>query len=129
MIFSAGDLGFNPEAEFRDRTQMQFIALLARQGASRLILKGGMAMRVLYGSTRLTKDVDFDSEDNVSPQSMQSHMDKALTQAARLVGLVDVEVARTKRGERAARWRIMGMAAGSVKLVWEVEVSRRGVPP
>jgi hypothetical protein len=45
MIFGAHDLGFSPEAEFRDRTQMQFTALLMRQGASRLILKGGMAMR------------------------------------------------------------------------------------
>jgi len=28
---------------------------------ARLILKGGMAMRVVVGSMRLTKDVDFDS--------------------------------------------------------------------
>lgn len=129
MIFGAHDLGFSPEAEFRDRTQMQFVALLVRQGASRFILKGGMAMRALYGSTRLTKDVDFDCEDNVSQQSMQSHMSKALTQAARLIGLAGAEVAQTKRGERAARWRIVGTAAGDVKIVWEVEVSRRGVPP
>lgn len=129
MIFGAGDLGFSPEAEFRDRTQMQFIALLVRQGASRLVLKGGMAMRALYGSTRLTKDVDFDCEDKVSQQSLQSHMSKALTQAARLAGLTGVEVAGTKRGERSAKWRIVGTAAGGVKIVWEVEVSRRGVPP
>jgi hypothetical protein len=64
MIFGAHELGFSPEAEFRDRTQMQFVALLVRQEASRLILKGGMAMRALYGSTRLTKDVDFDCEDS-----------------------------------------------------------------
>lgn len=129
MIFAARDLGFSPEAEFRDRTQMQFIALLMRQGASRLILKGGMAMRALYGSTRLTKDVDFDCEDNVSQHSLQSHMQKALTQAARLAGLVEVEVTRTKRGERSARWRIAGTAASDVKIAWEVEISRRGVPP
>jgi predicted nucleotidyltransferase component of viral defense system len=129
MIFAASDLGFSPEAEFRDRTQMQFIALLVRQGASRLILKGGMAMRALYGSTRLTKDVDFDCEDNVSRQSMHAHMNKALLQAARLAGLTGTEVAQTKKGERSARWRIIGTAAGDVKIVWEAEVSRRGVPP
>jgi predicted nucleotidyltransferase component of viral defense system len=129
MIFAAHDLGFSPEAEFRDRTQMQFIALLVRQGASRLILKGGMAMRALYGSTRLTKDVDFDCEDNVSQQSMHTHMNKALLQAARLAGLTGAEVAQTKRGERSARWRIIGTAAADVKIVWEAEVSRRGVPP
>ena len=108
---------------------MQFIALLVRQGANRLILKGGMAMRALYGSTRLTKDVDFDCEDKVSQQPMQSHMSKALTQAARLVGLAGVEVTRTKQGERSVRWRVAGTAAGDVKIIWEVEVSRRGVPP
>src|SRR5689334_10024979 len=129
MIFSARDLGFSPEAEFRDRTQMQFIALLVRQGASRLILKGGMAMRALYGSTRLTKDVDFDCEDNVSHQSMKSHMSRALLQAARLAGLAGVEVDQTKQGDRSARWRIVGTAAGDVRIVWEAEVSRRGVPP
>jgi predicted nucleotidyltransferase component of viral defense system len=129
MIFAAHDLGFSPEAEFRDRTQMQFIALLVRQGASRLILKGGMAMRALYGSTRLTKDVDFDCEDNLSQLSMQTHMKKALLQAARLAGLAGPEVTQTKRGERSARWRIVGTGAGDVKIVWEAEVSRRGVPP
>ncbi len=108
---------------------MQFLALLVRQGATRLILKGGMAMRALYGSTRLTKDVAFDCEDTVSQQSMQSHMRKALLQAARVVGLVSAEVAQTKRGERSARWRVVGTAAGDVRIVWEAEVSRSGVPP
>jgi predicted nucleotidyltransferase component of viral defense system len=129
MIFSARDLGFSPDAEFRDRTQMQFIALLVRQGASRLILKGGMAMRALYGSTRLTKGVDFDCEDNVSHQSMKSHTSRALLQAARLAGLAGARVDQTKQGDRSARWRIVGTAAGDTKIVWEAEVSRRGVPP
>lgn len=129
MIVSARDLGFSPEAEFRDRTQMQFLSLLMRQGADRLILKGGLAMRALYGSTRLTKDVDFDCEDNLSRQSLSGHMNKALLQAARLAGLVAPAVAQTKKGERSARWRIVGTAAGEVKVVWEAEVSRRGVPP
>ncbi len=37
---------------------------------------------------------------------MQTHMNKALSQAARLVGLRGVEVTQTKRVERSARWRI-----------------------
>jgi len=86
-------------------------------------------MRALYGSTRLTKDVDFDCKDNLSQQSMQTHMKKALLQAARLAGLAGPEVTQTKRGERSARWRIVGTGAGDVKIVWEAEVSRRGVPP
>jgi hypothetical protein len=69
---TAHELGFSPEAEFRDRTQMQFVALLVRQGASRLILKGGMAMRALYGSTRLTKDVTLTAK-TVFPSSPCRH--------------------------------------------------------
>jgi len=129
MSLAASDLGFGAEAEMRDRTQMQFIALLARQGAHRFILKGGMAMRALYGSTRLTKDVDFDGEDSLSQQSMQAQMPKALLQAARQAGLNGIDVQQTKAGDRSSRWRIIGRTAEEVATTWEVEVSRRGIPP
>ena len=129
MNLAARELGFGAEAEMRDRTQMQFIALLARQGAHRFILKGGMAMRALYGSTRLTKDVDFDGEDSLSQQSMRAQMPKALLQAARQAGLNGVDVQQTKAGDRSSRWRIAGRTAEEVATTWEVEVSRRGVPP
>ncbi len=129
MILDANELGFSAEAEMRDRTQMQFIAFLARQGAHRFILKGGMAMRALYGSTRLTKDVDFDGAESLSQQSMRAQMPKALLQAARQAGLNGVEVQQTKAGDRSSRWRIAGRTAEEVATIWEVEVSRRGVPP
>lgn len=74
-------------------------------------------MRALDGSTRVTKDVDFDCEDSVSQQSVRSHMNKALTQAARLVGLAGGVVSQTKRGERSAQWRVVGTAASDVKIV------------
>lgn len=88
-----------------------------------------MAMRALYGSTRLTRDVDFDCEDNVSQQSMQSHMSKALTQAARLAGLTAITVAQTKKADRANRWHVAGATAQGITVGWDVEVSKRGVPP
>lgn len=129
MIFAAKDLGLGADAELRDRTQMQFLALLVRQGASRFVLKGGMAMRALYASVRLTKDVDFDCENSVSQSSMQAQMPKALAQAARLAGLSAIEVSQTKRADRSNRWRIRGTAAEGTAVNWEVEVSRRGLPP
>lgn len=129
MILAADELGFGPDAQMRDRTQMLFVATLARQGASRFVLKGGMAMRALYGSTRLTKDVDFDCEDNVSQPSMQAQMSKALTQAARVAGLTGVDVAQTKKAGRSNRWRIQGATSDGIATTWEVELSRRGVPP
>jgi predicted nucleotidyltransferase component of viral defense system len=129
MIFAAKDLGLGADAEMRDRTQMQFLALLVRQGASRFVLKGGMAMRALYASVRLTKDVDFDCENNVSQASMQTQMPKALDRAARLASLTGIDVTQTKKADRSNRWRIRGTTADGTAVNWEVEVSRRGLPP
>jgi predicted nucleotidyltransferase component of viral defense system len=129
MILGAADLGFGPEADLRDRTQMLFTQVLIRRGATRFILKGGLAMRALYGSARLTKDVDFACEDSVSRQSMQAHMPPALTQAARATGLSGINVTHTKNAERSNRWRIQGVHPDGARITWEVEISSRGIPP
>ena len=126
---SAQTIGFSDEAELKDRCQLQFLAQLMRQGADRFVLKGGLAMRALYDSVRLTKDIDFDCEDSVSAQSMKNQLPKALMLAARLCGLTQPVVAQTKNGERACRWRLEVTLPGSVRrMSYEVEISRRGLP-
>jgi predicted nucleotidyltransferase component of viral defense system len=124
-----GHPGAGGVAGFVDPDRRLAIGYLPRQGAHRFILKGGMAMRALYGSTRLTKDVDFDGEASLSRQSMQAQMPKALVQAARQAGLNGIDVQQTKAGDRSSRWRIAGRTAEDVATTWEVEVSRRGIPP
>jgi len=99
-----------------------------RLGADRYILKEGMAMRALYGSARMTKDVDFDCEDSVSDQSMSARISGALQQAARSAGIVEPKVDRTKSGDLASRWRLQGRTRDGTQVTWEVELSRRGVP-
>ncbi|MGH8134076.1 MAG: nucleotidyl transferase AbiEii/AbiGii toxin family protein [Steroidobacteraceae bacterium] len=128
MIQSPQSLGFSPEAQVRDRSQMAFLSSLMRLGADRYILKGGMAMRALYGSARLTKDVDFDCDDSVSDRSLATRIPNALEQAARSTGIVEQKIDRTKSGERASRWRLVGRTRDSIAVTWEVELSRRGVP-
>ena len=128
MVDSAKSLGFSDEAEARDRCQLQFLAQLMRQGADRFALKGGMAMRALYGSARLTKDIDFDCEDSVSAQSMKVRMPKALDQAARGSGLINIGIIQTKAGERSSKWRLEAHLGGARSMTFDVEVSRRGVP-
>ena len=128
MIPSAQSLGFSPEAQVQDRSQMAFLSSLMRQGADRYILKGGMAMRALYGSARLTKDVDFDCADSISDRSLATRIQSALEQAARSAGIVEQKIDRTKSGERASRWRLTGRTRDSIAVTWEVELSRRGVP-
>ena len=128
MVDSAKSLGFSDEAEARDRCQLQFLAQLMRKGADRFVLKGGLAMRALYGSARLTKDIDFDCEDSVSAQSMKAQMPKALEQAARAAGLVGIKVTQTKAGDLASKWRLDALLKGERPMTFDVEVSRRGVP-
>ena len=101
MISSAQALGFSLEAQVRDRSQMAFLSSLMRLGADRYILKGGMAMRALYGSARLTKDVDFDCADSISDQSLATRISNALEQAARAAGIVEQKIDRTKSGDQA----------------------------
>jgi predicted nucleotidyltransferase component of viral defense system len=129
MISSAKTLGFSPDAEIRDKSQMAFLSALMREGANRYILKGGMAMRALYGSARLTKDVDFDCEDSVSPQSMAARIPKALDQAARRAGIVHPKVVQTKTGDLSGKWRLVGATQAGPGVSWDVEISRRGIPP
>ena len=128
MIESAKSLGFSAEAEARDRCQMQFLAQLMRQGAARYILKGGMAMRALFGSARLTKDIDFDCESSVSAASMKANMPKALEHAARATGLINPAVVQTKKGDLSNKWRLDGSLAEGTRVTFDVEISRRGVP-
>jgi predicted nucleotidyltransferase component of viral defense system len=125
MVDSAKTLGFSAEAEARDRCQLQFLAQLMRQGANRFVLKGGMAMRALYGSARLTKDIDFDCEDSVSAQSMKTQMPKALEQAARSAGLVNIKTTQTKAGDLSSKWRLDAQLKGATLMTFDVEISRR----
>ena len=128
MISSAQALGFSLEAQVRDRSQMAFLSSLMRLGADRYILKGGMAMRALYGSARLTKDVDFDCADSISDQSLATRISNALEQAARAAGIVEQKIDRSKSGDQASRWRLGGRTRDGTTVTWEVEISRRGVP-
>jgi hypothetical protein len=59
---------------------MQFVALLVRQEASRLILKGGMAMRALYGRQSINESRWDEIRLDVAHQ-VESWMDAAIARA------------------------------------------------
>ena len=60
-----------------DRCQIAMVRELANSTDGKLILKGGMAMRVAVGSMRLAGEVDFDRADGVSTASVQSNVKRA----------------------------------------------------
>ena len=71
---------------------------------------------------------NFDCEDSISDRSLATRIPNALEQAARAAGIVEQKIDRTKSGERASRWRLVGRTRDGIAVTWEVELSRRGVP-
>jgi len=109
-----------------DRAQVAMLRDLASADA-RLILKGGMAMRVVVGSMRLTKDVDFDRAAEVSTNAVRASVRKALTYGAQSARLLGAQVDELKVTPTTVRMRLVGIASGTpVKFV--VEVSGRSAP-
>lgn len=93
-----------------------------------VVLKGGMAMRVVVGSMRLTKDIDMDRASDVSTNALRASIRKALTYASQSARLLAPEIDEMKVTATTVRLRLSGSTAATpVKFV--VEVSGRSVPP
>lgn len=126
-VYDPKDRGFPEAFTTVDRAQVAMLRDLASADA-RLVLKGGMAMRIVVGSMRLTKDVDFDRVADMSTNAVKASVRKALVfggQSARLLG---AQVDELKATPTTVRMRLSGTAAGApVKFV--VEVSGRSAPP
>lgn len=118
--------GFPESFTTIDRVQVAMLRALASADA-RLVLKGGMAMRVVVGSMRLTKDVDFDRTNDVSTNAVKASIRKALThgaQSARLLGSSVDEVTTTPT---TVKMSLAGTASGAL-IRFVVEVSGRSPP-
>ncbi len=127
-LYDPKDRGFAEALSVIDRCQIAMLRELAISTHGRLVLKGGLAMRVALGSMRLTKDVDFDRAEGVSTASVQSSVKKALQYAAQSTGIRGAEIDPGKSTETTVRMRLAGMVAGaSVRFV--VEVSGRNPVP
>ncbi len=127
-LYDPKDRGFSEALSAIDRCQIAMVRELANSTDGRLVLKGGMAMRIAVGSMRLTKDVDFDRTDGVSTASVQSSVKKALHYAAQSAGLRGPEIDTGKSTDTTVRMRLTGTVAGaSVRFV--VEVSGRDPVP
>lgn len=115
----------------------QFIERLTRElfgrRGSGFVLKGGGAMRALFGSQRLTKDVDLDF---VNPKrtadSLHRTIQRAIEAAARgLPTLRDTQVSVPGKAESSPRWKVNLTDDQGRRYHVEIEVSRDPVraPP
>ena len=125
-FYDPQNLGFPDTFTTIDRAQVAMLRDLASADA-RLILKGGMAMRVVVGSMRLTKDVDFDRAAEVSTNAVKASVRKALMVGARSARLLGSQVDELEVTPTMVRMRLAGTASSTpVKFV--VEISGRSAP-
>ncbi|HVC37318.1 MAG TPA: nucleotidyl transferase AbiEii/AbiGii toxin family protein [Gammaproteobacteria bacterium] len=106
-------------------------ALFQKKGEG-FVLKGGGAMRALFGSERLTKDIDLDfTNPKRSADSLHHSVGRAIESAARGLALKDLVVSEPGKAEASPKWKINFLDAAGQRLHVEVEVSRdpRRAPP
>lgn len=106
-------------------------ALFQKKGEG-FVLKGGGAMRALFGAERLTKDIDLDfTHPRRSADSLHHTVRAAIDSAARGLALRDLAVSEPGKLEASPKWKINFADASGQRYHVEVEVSRdaRRVPP
>ncbi|MFM9970103.1 MAG: nucleotidyl transferase AbiEii/AbiGii toxin family protein, partial [Burkholderiales bacterium] len=82
-IYSPLEKGFDERLAIIDRCQIALLREIVGQfGAGRLFLKGGMAMRAVFGGMRLTKDIDFDRDPTQSLDSAKGGLRRSMVRAA-----------------------------------------------
>jgi predicted nucleotidyltransferase component of viral defense system len=113
----------------RDIIQSRLVsAVFARSLKNQIVLKGGVAMRVLLGSARYTKDVDFGQSAGQSLTALQKLIRASIKECTSGF-LGEAIVTEPKQTDTVARWKISGTSLRSRSIIHlTVEVSRRGLP-
>lgn len=106
----------------------QFLERLTRalfQKGGGFVLKGGGAMRALFGEQRLTKDVDLDfTNPKRTADSLHRTVRAAIDAAARGLPLREMQVHEPGKAEKSPRWKINFRDADDTPFHVEIEVSR-----
>ena len=125
-IYSPADRGFEERLAIIDRCQVALLREVVGQYGNRLTLKGGMAMRAVFGSLRLTKGIDFDRDPSLSLESAKGGLPKTLSRAATNAGIRQAVAEITKLTKTTVRARLAGQSLSGIAVRFEVEVSGRG---
>jgi predicted nucleotidyltransferase component of viral defense system len=128
-MYDPADQGFSPQMRAIDQCQMALLRTLSIHYGARLYLKGGMAMRALFGSLRLTKDIDFERDLSLSSAQLKVSVRKALGTAALAAALRAPEIVVTKHTATTLRFVLRAKLLTDEPVRYEVEISGRPVPP
>ena len=129
-MYDPASEGFSASLCAIDRCQVGLLRALATRYSARLYLKGGMAMRALFGSLRLTRDIDFERDPSLSNDSLRKALPAALRAAALASTLQAPGVSITKDTPTTLRASLAATLKETGEPVhFEVEISGRGLPP
>lgn len=111
----------------RESLQARIISEIFSKRLPGVILKGGLAMRALCDSTRLTKDIDLDSLPQFSREVAKNALRLAIRKSCSDSSLIsNPVVSEPKQTETTMRWKIVGRVPGGLSSIHlTVEVSRR----
>lgn len=110
--------------ELREQFLERLTHELFRKGSG-FVLKGGAAMRALYGEQRLTKDVDLDfTNPKRTAESLHKTVMAAINAAARGLPVQNLKVHHPGKNENSPRWKINFRDPDDHVIHVEVEVSR-----
>lgn len=114
-------------AAVREALQLRILLELMSGAVSKeLVLKGGLALRMVHGSTRYTRDIDLDADAKFSRERIQGIARRAIARSL-ASGLVErAMVSEPKQTDTTLRWKVSGvMPGGGAPLHLTVEISRR----
>ena len=114
-----------------DLLQYQVIsAIFSRSIGHELALKGGFALRALFGSERSTKDIDLQQDGReYDLRRLQKIMRASIKDALNTGLLKEISITEPKQTDTVARWKIIGKTNNRSGIHLTIEVSRRGMPP
>ena len=112
-------------AALREQFLERFTRALFRTPHSGFVLKGGTALRALFGPERLTQDVDLDfTGAKRSADALHANVSHAIDSAARGLPITGLAVHAPGKGERSPRWKLNFQGPDGVRHHVEIEVSR-----
>lgn len=119
-------------SDLREQFLERFTRALFQKRGSGFVLKGGGALRALFGPDRLTQDIDLDFIGaKRSADSLHTSVRHAIETAARGLALQDLTVHEPGKAEMSPRWKVNFADAAGQRRHVEIEVSRdpRRAPP
>lgn len=119
-------------SDFREQFLERVTRELFHRKGEGFVLKGGAALRTLFGEQRLTKDIDLDfTNPKRSADSLHKTIQRAIQAAARGLPLQNLRVSDPGKTETSPRWKINFQDDAGQLCHVEIEVSRdarRAVP-